>query len=144
MKCKNEYCKKKDEWAEFEKRMGLKRTEGREKKSCGVKVVSSFSPRPRAPATVFPKSVSIGDLLKAGKLIKPPNAYIFNLEYFDVHKCIWVNASTIKLQVEDEKFASGAFRDAYKAKCLDPPDLRGEWVLKRYQDTSTNTIGNVC
>ena len=37
---------------------------------------------------------------------------------------------------------SGAFRDAYKAKCLDPPDLRGEWVLKRYQDTSIDTIKN--
>jgi hypothetical protein len=263
MKRKNEYCKKKEEWAEFEKRVGLKRTEGREKKSRGVKVPSDIlvqrmssvasgrlkkyepldtrdfvpfedydelstdnikdacerfynaaqntcdilasdrgpsctrfeqlkgkkvffirflqpenesqrnddvskndnmtkqakagtksspvkftsshslcSPRPRAPATVFPKSVSIGYFLKAGKLIKPPKAYTFNLEYFDVHKCIWVNASTIKLQVEDEKFASGAFRDAYKAKCLDPPDLRGDWVLKRYQDTSINTIEN--
>ena len=54
-----------------------------------------------------------------------------------------VNTSTIKLQVDEEKFASGAFRDAYKAKCLDPPNLRGEWVLKRHQEDSLNTIKDV-
>lgn len=110
-------------------------------KSSPIKFASSqtaFSPR--APATVFPKSVSIGDLLKAGKLIKPPKTSTFNLELFDVYKCQWVNASTITLRVNDEKFASGAFRDAYKAECLDPPDLRGNWVLKWYQDTSKTTI----
>ena len=110
-------------------------------KSSLIKLISTSSVcSPRAPATVFPKSVSIGDLLMAGKLVKPQKAYTFNLEHFDVHKCLWVNASSIKLQVDDEKFASGAFRDAYKAKCLDPSELRGEWVLKRYQDTSIQTI----
>ena len=57
--------------------------------------------------------------------------------------CGLIATSTIRLQVDEEKFASGAFRDAYKAKRLDPPNLRGEWVLKRYQEASLNTIKDV-
>lgn len=95
---------------------------------------------PRAPPTVFPKSVSIGDLLRAGKLVKAPKATTLNLEHFDVHACLWVNASTLKLHIDEQKFASGAFRDAFRAKCVDPPEMRGEWVLKRYQETSVTTI----
>ena len=45
-------------------------------KSSPVKLPSSrYLSSQRVPATVFPKSVSISDLLKAGRLIKPPKTY---------------------------------------------------------------------
>lgn len=47
---------------------------------------------PVLQSTVFPKSVSVTDLLKAGKLVKPPatNITMLDLESFDVTETKWV------------------------------------------------------
>ena len=66
-----------------------------------------------APQTKDPKSVSIGDLLRAGKLVRPPQKKAQNLEMFDVENCKWVKSSVLSVEIEETKFDSGAFRDAF-------------------------------
>ena len=66
-----------------------------------------------APQTKYPKSVSIADLLRAGKLARPPQKKALNLEMFDVENCKWVKYSVLSVEIEETKFDSGAFRDAF-------------------------------
>ena len=95
----------------------------------------------RTTPTVYPKSLSTSDLMKAGKLVKPPKTAVLRLEYFDVQKCCWTTDASITLEIEEKKFASGGFRDAFLAKCSDASsNLKGEWVVKKYQDVSIKTI----
>ena len=83
--------------------------------------------------TKYPKSVSIGDLLHAGKLVRPPQKKALNLEMFDVENCKWVKSSVLSVEIEETKFDSGTFRDAFRAKCDEKSSsLSGEWVIKKY------------
>lgn len=91
------------------------------------------NPRP----TVYPKSLSVGDLLKAGKLVKPPQVVTLKLECFDVEKCKWQEIPSIKVEIERDSFASCAFRDAYRAKSIGGDQ---QWVVKKYSEHSIQTI----
>jgi hypothetical protein len=64
------------------------------------------------------------------------------LETFDVEKCEWTkNNLTLSVEIEETKFDSGAFRDAFRAKCRDTSSgLAGEWVIKKYRDEAVTTI----
>ena len=53
-----------------------------------------------APQTKYPKSVSIGDFLCAGKLVRPPQKKALNLEMFDVENCKWVKSSVLSVEIE--------------------------------------------
>ena len=92
--------------------------------------------------TVVPKSVSIAQLLRAGTLVKPLKTTTLQLEHFDVESNKWVPACSINLQIQEEPFSSGAFRDAFKATCSDT-GLSGQWVVKKYQPTSVKTIVDI-
>ena len=76
---------------------------------------------PALQSTVFPKSVSITDLLKAGKLVKPPatNMTVLDLESFDVTEMKWVKSGSLTLEIEETRFSHGAFRDAFRATTVD-------------------------
>lgn len=94
------------------------------------------------PNTVYPKSVSITHLLRAGKLVKEPKTTSLQVELFDVDKCKWMSGATLDFMIEDEPFLSGAFRDAFKATCNDHLHL-GDWIVKKYKPTSIETIKEV-
>ena len=96
------------------------------------------------PLTAFPKSVSIGDLLKAGKLVKPQKTVALDLELFDLGKSVWLKTYSPQMHIQAEKFASGGFRDAFRATCAAPSSrLQGDWVIKTYQQSARETIRNV-
>ena len=97
---------------------------------------------PATRKTVYPKSVSIGDLLRVGKLVRPPQLTTLTLEMFDVEKCEWTKTHlTLSVEIEENKFDSGAFRDVFRAKCRDTSSgLAGEWVIKKYRDEAVATI----
>ncbi|CAB4040642.1 transient receptor potential cation channel subfamily M member 6-like, partial [Paramuricea clavata] len=81
------------------------------------------TPSPKLARTVYPKSVSIGDLLRAGKLVRPPQLTTLSLEMFDVEKCEWIKTPlTLSVEIEETKFDSG------------------EWVIKKYRDEAITTI----
>ena len=69
---------------------------------------------------------------------KPLKTTTLQLEHFDVEKNKWVPACGINLNIEEEPFSSGAFRDAFKATCSDAGLSGGR--VKKYQATSVNTI----
>ena len=84
-------------------------------------------------STVFPKSVSVTDLLKAGKLVKPPatNMTALDLENFDVTEMKWVRSGSLKLEIEETGFSHGAFRDAFRATSVDKNVAQTKWVVKQ-------------
>ncbi len=105
-------------------------------------VLSMDNPRvcrsPNIPPTKFPASVSIETLLNAGKLVQPKKKTALNFEKFDIESGSWENAMNVECEVECEKFSSGAFRDAFHVTTV-----HGEkWVMKKYNETATNTILN--
>jgi len=67
------------------------------------------------------------------------------LEWFDMENCTCNSlSSSLQVNIEEIKFASGGFRDAYLAKCVDSSSaLRGDWVVKKFQDDSVTTIADV-
>lgn len=69
----------------------------------------------RTLETKFPTSLSIADLLKAVKLVKPPNKNKVKLtfEKFDVQKQEWQEEMEQDVVIETQRFSSGAFRDAF-------------------------------
>ena len=86
--------------------------------------------------TVFPKSVSVAHLLRAGKLIKPLKSTALQLELLmlrSVNRS--VNGSTLDFIIKNESFSSGAFRDAFKDHLY-----LGDWVVKKCKPTSIETI----
>jgi hypothetical protein len=95
--------------------------------------------------TVYPASVSIDALLKAGKLAKPQqrNKVTFTLEAFDIESREWTEVMEEELFVETKKFASGAFRDAFHAtsKKSSKNHETKEWVVKTYNARARSTIG---
>lgn len=78
---------------------------------------------PALQSTVFPKSISVTNLLKASKLVKPPatNITVLDLESFDVTETKWVKSGLHTLEIEETRFSHGAFRDAFRATTVDKP-----------------------
>ena len=93
--------------------------------------------------TVFPKSVSISELLKAGKLVKPKAATDLELEQFNIQNSLWVNFSTLKVVIEEKEFDSGTFRNAFLAKPSGdnlPHLSASDWVIKKYNQAAITSI----
>lgn len=77
-------------------------------------------------------SVPLSDMLQIGKLIQPKlDPLTVELNQFDLKSREWLALCEVKLSLSKEKFASGAFRDPYKAIVisggLQPEDI---YVLK--------------
>ena len=76
------------------------------------------SPKQKKPVQSYPASVSIDQLLKAGKLVKSVSKTktVLNLESFDISQKEWVTEKSTTMFIDDARFALGAFRDAFKAR----------------------------
>lgn len=87
----------------------------------------------------YPASISVTSLLNAGKLIKPnpKNKVSLNFEVFDLSTKLWVDVPQKEVNVETNKFSSGAFREAFHATSCNKTD---RWVLKLYNDKTIDTI----
>ena len=92
--------------------------------------------------STFPKSVSIGDLLNAGKLIKPVEQHQeqIQLEDFDLGSGSWVKKESITFTIDCQKFASGGFCDAFYAYSTHPQLPSSKLVLKEYKADTIKTI----
>lgn len=109
---------------------------------------AKFASEPASPtkaaevAQSYPASVSIAQLLNAGKFVKPASRTktVLNLESFDLLNKEWKTEKCLNLFVDDDKFASGAFRDAFKGTPESGSQCKKQWVIKKYNDKSKNTI----
>jgi hypothetical protein len=92
----------------------------------------------------FPASISIGELLRAGKLVAPASKKTVSLalEHFDITNQEWSEVRTLNTSVYTNKFASGGFRDAFKCVETGPNGEIKYWVLKLYNANARNTIIN--
>ena len=101
------------------------------------------SPLPPMLSPCFPKSVSLADLLKARKLVKPKNQIICTLylETYNVAKKEWetLMPTPIQFTMDSEKFSEGGFRDAFMAT-TSQSGLPGKWVIKQYKDDKMESI----
>ena len=70
----------------------------------------------------YPKSLSVADLLSTGRIIRPKEVIeaLLVLEFFDIYKKQWFKMDPQRLHIETEKFASGGFRNAFKAYTRNP------------------------
>ena len=67
----------------------------------------------------IPASVLLSAMLKIGKLIQPNiDSVTVELEQFDLKARAWLPPFEVKVSLSKEKFASGAFRDAYEATVI--------------------------
>lgn len=107
-------------------------------------VVSSCKSTPKIEVdipteTVYPSSISIDALMKAGQLVKPKkkNQVSLTLEKFNINDQEWeIIEPPLDLLVETETFSSGGFRDAFWGVSK----TKKKWVIKTYKETAKETI----
>ena len=92
---------------------------------------------PSTSRSTYAKSISIADLLNAGKLMKKREPVTLELDDFSVDHQNWQTYGNFQYLIEDEKFAEGAFREAYKAKAINHP------VIKQYTEKSIDSMTSV-
>jgi hypothetical protein len=86
--------------------------------------------------TSYPKSLSVSQMIKLGKTLKPDAAgkvldiYSFNLETM-TWDCI---PQKVEFIIEDDVLGSGGFRTAYKATSSYSGYNHTTWVVKKYLD----------
>lgn len=88
----------------------------------------------------FPRSISISDVLNAGKLQQPveEKKWDLELEYFDIPSRIWVKENKT-LSIKSEKFAEGAFREAFMAYANDG-GKHSLYVVKKFKESTWQKV----
>ena len=95
---------------------------------------------PPVPSNIIVPSFSITDLMKARKLVKPEEQEeTLMLEFCSIEGKSWERMQPEKFLIEEEKFAEGGFREAFRTTCLNPNFTR-KWVLKFYKQEKAEAI----
>ncbi len=98
--------------------------------------------QPPSPSRVCPKSLSVIEMLKLGKVVneKSPSEVI-DLFSFDINEMVWSRKpTTVEFLIDKEPIGEGGFREAFKATSK-PQGFQGrDWVLKKYLQSAENTI----
>ena len=88
----------------------------------------------------YPKSLSIKDILRLGRVVDNKAKKILIYKFHFVH----MERSSVPLQaefvIEEKELAAGGFRKAFKATSITEGFHRGTWVVKRYLDTTGQLI----
>lgn len=64
---------------------------------------------------VYPKSLSVSDMMKPGKIIKTKAITLIELRSFDLDPVGWsLTATTVEFNIEKDPFRKGEFREAYR------------------------------
>jgi len=85
----------------------------------------TFKEPPVIAETEYPKSVSVSELMQAGKLVKPKarEKATLLLEKFDVKTGEWSVGASLELLVDVEKFSSGGSRDCTAPQMISRPQM---------------------
>lgn len=88
----------------------------------------------------YPKSLSIKDILRLGRVVDNKAKKILIYKFDFVH----MEWSTVPLQaefvIEEKEFAAGGFRKAFKAMSITEGFNKGTWVVKSYLETAVQLI----
>eukprot|EP00794_Sanderia_malayensis_P008559 gene8559-9474_t len=104
-------------------------------------ISSATSSAEQVKAAVVQKSVTIADLLGAGKLIQPEvyDDVTLQLEFFSIIDKVWVKNDPHNFQLERTHFAAGGFRNPFKA-VNKKGVFKGTWVVKKFQAETWESI----
>jgi hypothetical protein len=92
------------------------------------------------PSKAFPKSLSVLEMLKLGKVIsqKTENIELFT---FDINDMAWSSTPvTAEFSIAKEPFGKGGFREAFKARSKTPEFHNRGWVVKKYLNAAIDVI----
>ena len=80
--------------------------------STSVESDSTWSPK---QIKVFPKSLSVSEMLKLGKVVAKKATTLIEVRSFELDPLGWsLTAATIEFNIEKDAFAKGGFREAYR------------------------------
>ena len=85
--------------------------------------------------SVYPKSLSIADMLKLGRVVKETPATVIEVSTFCTSSMAWSKVTQrVEFIIEKQPFGEGGFRQAYKASCSVPNEtFNGKsWVVKKF------------
>ena len=106
-------------------------------------VENSFENKAIEKKSFIPKSLSVIDRMKLGKLIG--NKERSSAKVLQNNE--WSISKEVIFETEDKAFAEGGFRMAYKAKSDDERFRGSTWVVKKYSASSKETfekMGETC
>lgn len=98
------------------------------------------NPAPLPTTSKFAKSVSLADLLKAGRIIKKKAPEILHLETFNISTMQWKDYTDMKVIIENDHFDEGAFRKAFKAVEV---ETERQWVVKKYKTKTVDGFSHL-
>uniref|UniRef100_A0A7M5XME7 Alpha-type protein kinase domain-containing protein n=1 Tax=Clytia hemisphaerica TaxID=252671 RepID=A0A7M5XME7_9CNID len=106
------------------------------------KRTSVLTSKQPCPQNSMPTSISIGDLLNAGKLVIPTEEkeVPLILESFNIKHGIWLKQTPLTFRMQLQKFADGGFRNAFKAYKTEN-DATKMWVIKKFKATAWEVCG---
>ena len=93
------------------------------------------SPPKVSPATrqYYPKSLSVLDMLKMGKVVDKKSTTVITLHSFNIELMAWNKIpTTVEFVVDEQELGSGGFHTAFKATTQHPMYANTTWVVKRY------------
>ena len=105
------------------------------------KAVSEPSPEKVCASKFYPKSLSIQDMLKLGKVISKKTSTVISIYKFDFEHMQWSNVPMeAEFLVAESPFASGGFRRAFKATSITEGFKEVTWVVKKYLKSASEII----
>ena len=98
--------------------------------------------RQPSPSKAYPKSLSVIDMLKLGKVIDDKiGTEPIELFTFNINEMAWSsNSTTVEFSIEKEPFGVGGFREAFKARTKARGFANCLWVVKKYLKSTEATI----
>ena len=90
---------------------------------------------------VYPKSLSIVDMLRLGKVVEcPKNLKTLDVFKFKIDGMVWSTLpDKVEFSIDSEAFGEGGFRQAFKATSS-TSNFEGKWVIKRYLPNTIDVI----
>ncbi len=85
--------------------------------------------------SVYPKSLSIADMLKLGKVVEESPATVIEVSTFCASSMSWSKVTqSIEFIIEKKPLGEGGFRQAFKASCSTSLDAFSgkSWVVKKF------------
>lgn len=95
----------------------------------------------QSPSKAFPKSLSVLEMMKLGKVVNEKSTERIELYTFDLAEMAWSSQpSAVEFSIANEPFGKGGFREAYKATSKTPEFCRQQWVVKKYLQSTVDII----
>ena len=94
-----------------------------------------------SPSKFYPRSLSVTDMIKLGKIKKQEGTTVVDIYEFSMDGQTWSQVpTTVEQLVEKVAVGEGGFRKAYRATTKHPRFKHKTWVLKRYHPEAVKNI----